>query len=83
MSEPDLHRETIEAIYALYEARPRGKPLMWVMSPEWHREIRRAVDPHGAWVAAVAPQLPETLLGIPVEIRDEAGFPKLEPLEDA
>jgi hypothetical protein len=83
MSKADLQREALEAIFALHEARPRGKRLMWVMSLEWHQEIRKVADPRGAWLAALEWDLPETLLGIPVEIRDDAGFPKLVPLEDA
>lgn len=53
----------------------------WVMSGEWLTEIRRIEDGAGrplfqpSWTI----DAPQTLLGIPVEVRDGGGVPHLEP----
>jgi HK97 family phage major capsid protein len=52
----------------------------WVMSLEWFNEVRRLDDSGGRLHhPGLTVSGPVLLLGIPVEIRADAGAPRLEP----
>jgi hypothetical protein len=56
----------------------------WVMSAEWLNEVRQAdlASQHGMYWTGLGRDwaAPETLLGLPVEVREDGGVPHLEPL---
>jgi hypothetical protein len=52
---------------------PRGAGTRWVMSAEWLAECL-LIDP---W-SPLPTGRPETMLGIPIEVRDDGGVPHLE-----
>jgi hypothetical protein len=71
-----LRQETLRALYAEYDRlHPvRRRHAVWVMSTEWRDYLRT--------ISRAAPAIPEvglveTLIGIPIEVREDAGFPKL------
>jgi len=52
----------------------------WVMSPEWLNEVRRLDGRAGPWTGLGRDwAAPETILGLPIEVRDDGGVPHLEP----
>ena len=65
------------AVPALERRRSR-----WVMNSDWLMECRRLDGAgHGLWTHLGQNWTePETLLGIPIEIRDDGGVPHLEPV---
>jgi hypothetical protein len=74
----DLRREAFDAIFTAFDqASDRRGRLIWVMSKRWRNDIRRWVQPEMMWLSDVDPQIEEWMLGIPIEIRDDAGFPQL------
>jgi hypothetical protein len=81
----DFHRQIMDAVYAEHD-RMLDVPaadLAWVMSQEWQNEIREAAGTHVSVLnyaqhrRTVDAFIGHTMLGISVEIRDGAGFPKL------
>jgi hypothetical protein len=77
-----LREETLAALYAEHDRvalhPEQYRHARWVMSTEWRDYLRG--------IAPAAPAVPEvdsveTLIGIPVEVRDDAGFPALVPEE--
>lgn len=67
-----------EHIYQSHANGPR-KDSHWVMSPEWLNEIRKIDDSAGpifrpSWNITA----PQTLLGIPVDVRTDGDPPHLE-----
>lgn len=74
----ELSEELRDYLYRTAAGRPRGR-VRWVMSLEWLIEVRRVTGPSGAplWQPLPAP-VPDCLLGIPVEVRGDAGVPDLE-----
>jgi hypothetical protein len=78
MSDANLRTEAFAAIYAAFDqARGERGRMVWVMSKEWRNDIRRWAQPEMLWLPD-DPQVEEHLLGIPIEVRDDAGFPRLE-----
>jgi hypothetical protein len=77
-AQTELREEVLAALYAEFDRRDRKSRLVWVMSDEWWRDIRSIfLDPT---VFLIFPRSADyQLLGIPVDIRDDAGFPKLRP----
>ena len=66
----------------IYETHANGprRDSRWVMSLEWLNELRRMEDAERVvWQPSQRNCDPETLLGIPIEIRKDAGAPRLEP----
>jgi HK97 family phage major capsid protein len=74
----ELRAYIFEANYLVPPAQRRTSH--WVMNLEWFNEVRRLDDRSGPmfW-AAFAVTAPETLLGLPIEIREDGGAPHLEP----
>jgi len=65
----------------IYETHANGprRDSHWVMSLEWFNELRRMEDAAGViWQPHQRNSAPELLLGIPIEIREDAGAPRLE-----
>lgn len=60
----------------------RGVKSRWVMSLEWFRECQQldAAPPGRLWFPPLPADGPVTLLGLPVEIREDGGVPHLESL---
>ena len=73
----DLRRYIYQAYY---DGGGPGGGSHWVMSPEWLCEIRKLHDNDGraVWEPSVISG-PLRLLGLPVEIREDGGVPRLEP----
>jgi hypothetical protein len=69
----DLADELRDHIFAVYRETPvaQRRASRWVMDPEWLPDLR-AIDTAG-------PAWPETLLGLPLDIREGGGPPHLEP----
>ena len=61
---------------------PERRRSRWVMSAEWLMECRRIPAPGGIYWTHLGRDWaePETLLGLPVEVRDDGGVPHLELL---
>jgi HK97 family phage major capsid protein len=76
---PELTDDLRRYLYETYASGPRGNSR-WVMSQEWMNECRRVDLAAGStfWHASAATRA-EYLLGIPVEVREDAGAPRLEP----
>ena len=53
------------------------------MSLEWFQELRKLEDDSrvALWHPGLTAAVPETLLGLPIEVRDDGGVPHLESLE--
>lgn len=52
----------------------------WVMNTEWLNECRKIDDRPSRFALHLLPTgVPETLLGLPIDIRDDGGMPHLEP----
>jgi hypothetical protein len=49
----------------------------WVMDPRWLRVLRMLDDGSGFWLEV--PGGPQHILGLPLQLRDGAGLPHLEP----
>jgi HK97 family phage major capsid protein len=73
----ELRAYIFEAHAIVPAAQRRGS--QWVMNLEWFNEVRRLDDRSGPmfW-AALTPSAPETLLGLPIKIREDGGAPHLE-----
>jgi len=58
---------------------PERRTAHWVMSLEWLNEVRKLDDGHGfPFVPPYRPgDGPETVMGLPVEVRGDAGAPEL------
>jgi hypothetical protein len=67
----DLHANLVGQLHAVPPAtRARSR---WVMNLEWLNECRRL-----SWEASpVQLTEPETMLGLPVQVREDGGFPHL------
>lgn len=83
---PDsLADDLLHYLHATLAGTPRAERGRWVMSADWWGEVRKA-DPSGPaalfWQGAPF-GTPETLLGLPIDVRDDAGAPRVVPLEDA
>jgi HK97 family phage major capsid protein len=76
----DLRRHIFEAMYAVPPGLRQG--AHWVMSGEWYLECRKMTDPGGfpLWVPSLRTDGPDVLLGMPIEVREGAGPPHLEPV---
>lgn len=61
---------------------PRAERGRWVMSAEWLNEVRKLDDRQGAIWVPCRPDL-TTIVGLPYEVTDDAGAPRVVPLEDA
>lgn len=79
-----FREEVLEALFAELNQRDRTQRTVWVMSEQWWHDIRRIAPLHWASFMVELPDYADDpwLIGIPVKIRDDAGFPKLVP-EDA
>lgn len=66
-------------IYQAHAAGPR-RDSRWVMSAEWLNECRKLEDGSGHAVFQLRWTIdaPQTMLGIPIEIRADGGPPHLE-----
>ena len=71
----ELTRALRDYLYEMHAAGPR-EHSHWVMSLEWLNEVRK-IDAGNvpAWLAY---STPETILGIPIEVRADGGAPHLE-----
>lgn len=83
---PDsLADDLLHYLHQTLAGTPREERGGWVMSPSWWAEVRKA-DPSGPaalfW-QGVPFGRPETLLGLPLTVRDDAGVPRVVPLTDA
>jgi hypothetical protein len=67
---PELREETMQAL--LDECDRVGHRGIWIMSQAWLDDLHVMFD------VPAHPTIPVTLLGLPVEVRNDAGFPKLE-----
>ena len=73
-----------ELMAYIYEAHAMVPPAErrnshWVMNLEWFLEVRDMADSRGLiWQPSVSVAGPETMLGLPIEIRDDGGAPHLE-----
>jgi HK97 family phage major capsid protein len=69
-------------IFEMHAAGPR-RDSRWVMSLDWLNEIRKLDDSRGRLHnPGLAVGGPEFLLGIPIEIREDAGPPRLESAKE-
>lgn len=68
-------------LHATLAGTPPAGRGRWVMSADWWSEVRKA-DPRGPaalfWMGAPL-GAPETLLGLPIDVRDGAGAPRIVP----
>lgn len=69
----DLTAELRDYLYRMLAGTPYRERGRWVMSAEWLRECLRL----DKWQPPPS-ATPLTLLGIPIEVRDDAGAPWLE-----
>ncbi len=72
--------ELREYLYRTWADTPPKERGRWVMNAEWLSECRKLHDPGGFPLAlpSLSPTGLNWLIGIPVEIRDDAGAPRLE-----
>ncbi len=75
----DLPAGLRQHIYQAHADGPR-KNSRWIMNPEWVNEARKMTDStgHALWHPSLSAGGADTLLGIPVEVRDDGGVPHLE-----
>src|SRR5258707_2907828 len=76
---PSLTDDLRDYLYRIYEATPgpERRHCRWVVSLEWLNEVRKIdADKVPAWLAA-SPI--ETILCLPIDVREDAGAPWLEP----
>jgi len=79
----DLTTELRDYIYRMYADTPfpERKRCRWVMSLEWLNEVRKVdadINRRCGFPAPSASAMPETILGLPIEVREDAGAPWLE-----
>ncbi len=74
--------ELLSYIFEAYAIVPAAERRVshWVMNAEWFTEVRRVAGPDGGslWHPSFTLGAPETLLGLPIEVRDDGGAPLLE-----
>jgi HK97 family phage major capsid protein len=78
-----LTSELRDYIYEAHAVMPAAQRqnARWVMNLEWFNEVRKLDDQRGpVWRTGLGLAMPETLLGLPFEIRDDGGAPHLEAL---
>lgn len=75
--EEELTRALRDYLYEMHSYGPR-KGSHWVMSLEWLKEVHK-LDDRRPWDFPL-PGAPETILGIPIEVREDGGPPHLELL---